>query len=199
VVEELPPPTPTAVPEEPAPVRVNVPADPNPLFQMAAADALFDPVHPLPGKPKRERRKKPKQAEDWPDISALSQAWRERFRSLREAPATPLIELKLPDSWPLAPLPAKAKSAELKLPDQWPVTEAPMVKPRPQAPLKPIVVAPMMAETFEVLAYRMPTMDEATTMVISAADPSPPPPKFITARNKAERFAWESPEMYREE
>jgi uncharacterized protein YhaN len=210
VVEELPPPTPSAVPDEPVPVRVPA-VDPNPLLQMAAAEELlFDPVHPLPEKPKRDRRKKPKQAEEWPDISALSQAWRERFRSLREAPATPVIELKLPDSWPLAPLPAKAKAVEVKLPDQWPVAEPPAVKPRPQAPVKPIVVAPPVAETFEVLAYRMPTaaedpivtmnnMAETTTVIISPPQASPPPPKRLIVRQRREKFTWESPEMYRDE
>jgi hypothetical protein len=193
------------------PVRVNVPVDPNPLLQMAAVEeVLFDPVHPLPEKPKRERRKRPKQAEEWPDISALSQAWRERFRSLREAPATPVIELKLPDSWPLAPLPAKAKAVDVKLPDQWPVAETPVVKARPQAPMKPIVVAPPVAETFEVLAYRMPTaaedpivtmnnMAETTTVIISPPQAAPPPPKHLTAKQRREKFTWESPEMYHDE
>jgi len=87
----------------------------------------------------------------------------------------------------------------LKLPDQWPVAETPVVKARPQAPVKPIVVAPLIAETFEVLAYQMPTADEATTVVISPPEHGPPVPKHLSVKQRRERFTWESPEMYREE
>ena len=70
---------------------------------------------------------------------------------------------------------------------------------------KPIVAAPPVAETFEVLAYRMPTAAEpiavttipSTTVFIAPAEPTPPPPKHLSRRR--ERFTWESPEMYREE
>src|SRR5437762_3092812 len=71
-VKELPPPTPSVTPEEIEPVRVTPPVDPNPLLQMAAAEEVwFDPVHPLPEKPKRKKKPKPHAIEEWPDIHAL--------------------------------------------------------------------------------------------------------------------------------
>jgi uncharacterized protein YhaN len=195
---ELPPPTPSVVPEEPEPVRVQPEIDPNPLLQMAAADApLFDPVHPLPEKPKRERKRKSKAAEDWSDLHTLSAAWRNRFRSVSDAPPR-AVELHLPDSWPLAEAPQPARIVKLTLPDQWPVAEQPAPKPR--------VVAPPVPEMFEILAYRVPTADEQLVVVpspppkaiiLSPPQPTPPAPKHLAARRQ--RFTWESPEMYVED
>jgi uncharacterized protein YhaN len=180
---ELPPPTPSAAPDEPQPVRIPQPVDPNPLLQMAAAEeTLFDPVHPLPEKPKRKRKPKPV-TEQWPDTTALSAAWRKRFHSLRDA-----ADRRLPES---------------NLPDYWPVADVAVPSVKPQAAL------PAAVESFEVLAYRLPTLAdespqilfeaaaEPSTHILSAASPTPAAPKHLAARR--ERFAWESPEMYQDE
>ncbi|HMC11257.1 MAG TPA: hypothetical protein VKH44_08200, partial [Pirellulaceae bacterium] len=147
----------------------------------------FDPVHPLPEKPRRERKKKTRPPEDWPDISVLSQAWRERFRSLRETAEKSVPDLRLPDSWPVAQIPAEP------------------------ARIVMTVAAPVAPETFEILAYRFPTAAEepfmvvpnsqpqATILIDSPAEATPPAPKHLTACRQRERFAWESPEMWREE
>src|SRR5204863_842757 len=104
VVEELPPPTPAIEPVEPTPVRIRPEIDPNPLLQMAAAEEImFDPVHPLPEKPKR--RRKPKPVEDWLDAGPLSEAWQRRFQSVKQPTEIRLPELKLPDFWPVAEIP----------------------------------------------------------------------------------------------
>ncbi len=182
LVAELPPPTPPLVPEEPQPVRTLPPVDPNPLFQMAAGDELFDPVYPLPGKPELRSPEKPK---------------REKKKKLRP---------QLPDYWPLAELPAQQpqRSVEVKLPDQWPLAEAVAAAPPPRPP------APVVPETFEVLAFRSSPevwsapqppndpRDEPRTIVFSPAQPTPPEPKYLASRERR-RFAWESPEMYWEE
>jgi len=139
VVQELPPPTPSVVPEAPPPVRMPT-IDPNPLLQMAAAELLFDPVHPLPPKPKRRKKHRP--AEDWSEIHALSQAWRNRFWSLREAPPKPLP--KLPDYWPLA---------GLDRPRAEPITTRTLIAGGP---------AP---EMFEMFAYRPPEAAEEQMLV----------------------------------
>jgi hypothetical protein len=219
IVQELPPPTPSAIPDEPEPVRTLPQFDPNPLLQMAAAEEPeFDPVHPLPekpAKPKREKKKKPTPLPDsWPleDITALSQAWHKRYQSLAEAPRVP--DLHLPDAWPVAPLPAPQQQPviELRLPDQWPLAKIPaepapkrIPAAKPPAPPRPAYVP----ETFEVLAYRTPAetwtiaeapptppAPKATVTILSPAEPTPPPPKH---RTKRQRFTWESPEMYVEE
>ena len=205
-VEELPPPTPTAVPEEPEPVRVSPAIDPNPLLQMAAVEEpQFDPVHPLPPSPRREKKKKakPQAAESWPDIGALSAAWRRRFASVREPAPLPPIDLKLPDFWPVAPLPPApvAAAPASALPDEWPLA------PIPEQP-RPRMAASL--ESFEVLAYRpfSPTAERVvdpttvrpqTTFVISQAESLPRAPKHLTPRREHQRFTWESPEMYHEE
>jgi uncharacterized protein YhaN len=206
-IEELPPPTPSAVPEEPEPVRVNPFVDPNPLLQMAAAEEPeFDPVHPLPPKPKREKRKKqrPPDTAEWPDTGALSVAWRKRFSSVREPATSGQVELKLPDFWPVAPLPPApvAQPSAIVLPDERPVAPV-SEKPRPRMAAS--------LESFEVLAYRIPqpteelVADQApaalsqTTIVISQAESLPRAPKHLTTRRERQRFTWESPEMYREE
>jgi uncharacterized protein YhaN len=88
---DIEPPALPAPSPEPEPVR-SLPIDPNPLLQMAAAEEqMFDPVHPLPPKPKREKRKTPQ-------------------------PATAPLNLHLPDSWPLAPLPPAPKPPSPPLP-----------------------------------------------------------------------------------
>jgi uncharacterized protein YhaN len=181
VVEELPPPTPSAVPEEPEPIRIKPDVDPNPFFQAAAAEAPeFDPVFPLPEKPKRERKKKSKPLPDhWPiaDLTVLSEAWRKRLQDLS------VQEPRLP---------------ELNLPDSWPVAEIAKTPPRP-------MTLPRL-ETFEVLAYRRPDAHpqvappspaaaQTSTIILSSAEPTPPAPKHLSARRR-ERFTWESPEMY---
>ena len=70
VLEIEPPPPPPAVPEPVDPPRIRIPEiDPNPLLQMAAQEEpLFDPVHPLPEKHRRERKRKlkPKLPDYWP-------------------------------------------------------------------------------------------------------------------------------------
>jgi hypothetical protein len=212
---ELPPPTPPAVPEMPEPIRSLPPPDPNPLFLMAAADEeLFDPVYPLPEveeiveKPKRPRKKKPK-----PEEPAAEPAM----------PEPPVPELRLPDSWPLAEISLrKPAPPPLQLPDSWPLAElpvarpsAPPVSPAPvaQAPPPPApvpvaprkspprqVTVPVVPHTFEVLAFRLPSeeMPSAVPMsvIVSPPELTPPAPKHITARQRRERFTWESPEMY---
>jgi uncharacterized protein YhaN len=194
VVEELSPPTPAAPAEEPPPVRITEPVDPNPLFQIAAVEAtLFDPVHPLPPKLKREKKKPKPAADDWSDLHALSDAWRKRFSTLRQ-PAENKLELKLPDYWPVAPIPLPPP--EPSRPNRASLMEQPRVV---------IAQAP---ETFEVLAYRQPQPAEdyaetvpaarhETTIIVSGPDQLPRPPKHQTSRR--ERFTWESPEMYHED
>ena len=109
VVEELPPPTPAADPVEPTPVRITPEIDPNPLFQMAAAEEiLFDPVHPLPEKPKTKRKPKPAN-EPWLDTS---EAWQRRFQSVMQPTEIRLPELKLPDFWPVAEIPDCSAAAQ---------------------------------------------------------------------------------------
>jgi hypothetical protein len=105
----------------------------------------------------------------------------------------------LPDSWPLADVPQR-EPIVIRLPDQRPVTPAPASKPR-------AIVRPSL-ETFEVLAYRMPTpLEESAaaelpsapvSMIVSAPEPSPPAPKHIAVRRHRQRFTWESPEMYQD-
>ena len=111
---------------------------------------------------------------------ALSDAWQKRFHSLRKAADKRLPDLKLPDSWPVAELPARRRARQCR-----------------------------MLETFEVLAYRSsaPSCDaiavlpssspspQPSTLVLSPAEPTPPPPKHLIHRHR-ERFTWESPEMY---
>jgi uncharacterized protein YhaN len=190
VVEELPPPTPAADPVEPTPLRIKPEVDPNPLFQIAAAEeVMFDPVHPLPEKPKRKR--KPKPVEEWLDPSALSEAWQRRFQAVKQPAEVRLPELKLPDFWPVAEIPASQPEA----------------KPIPS---KPHVERRMVPDTFQVLVYRPPAAAEApievhpgaeetTTLVISPPEQTPPAPKHLGERAKRQRFTWESPEMYVEE
>jgi hypothetical protein len=217
IVQELAPPTPPLEPIEPAPVRISPPLDPNPLFQMAASELLFDPVHPLPEKPKKKRKPTPAN-DEWLDTGALSEAWQKRFQSLREPTEIRLPELKLPDSWPVAELPRTPKPVPtLKLPDSWPVAQIPVAKPRP-LPVKPMPAKPPVEPreprgipgTFQVLVYRPPTASdqtvvmpveaqETTTIVVSPPEQTPPPPKLIGAKRKRDRFTWESPEMYVEE
>ncbi len=214
VVQELPPPTPAIEPiVAPEPVRVSPVFDPNPLFQMAAAEEMFDPVHPLPEKPKKKRTPKPK-PEEWLDTGALSEAWHKRFQSLKQPTEIKLPELKLPDSWPVAELPRVTKPMPaLKLPDTWPVAEIPTSRPQPPAPKpapKPPVAVRSEPDTFEMLVYRPvdasvqvmawePEPQETTTIVISPPEQTPPAPKHLSAKRKRQRFTWESPEMYVEE
>jgi hypothetical protein len=209
IAVELPPPTPSVVPDEPEPVRTHPTIDPNPLLQMAALESpQFDPVHPLPAKPKRERKKKSAQAlpDSWPlaDISALSEAWHKRYQSLHEPPCVP--DLHLPDAWPVAdlPTPPPMPVVELKLPDQWPLASEPPPKrqPAPKPPPRPVYIP----ETFEVLAYRtpaetwtiadIPPAPQSAVTFISPPEQTPPPPKHHAQRR---RFTWESPEMYVED
>jgi hypothetical protein len=176
-------------------VRITPEFDPNPLLQMAAAEELmFDPVHPLPEKPKRKRKTKPQPAVEWLDSS---EAWQRRFQSVGQP-----TEIRLPD---------------LKLPDFWPVAEVPVNKPQPAppqpsppTPAKPRVERRPMPDTFQLLVYRPPTADqppldaypsltETSTIVVSAPEPTPPAPKHLAARRQRQRFTWESPEMYVEE
>lgn len=188
VAADLPPP----LPPESVPEPIELPRfkesefDPNPLLQMAASEeVLFDPVHPLPERPKRDRRRKPKGA-------------------------------PLPDFWPIAELPrantarqasSVTRVVEAKLSEQWPLAEVPAAEPRTA-----MVAVP---ESFEVLAFRcqseawppaeipvtLPVTQPLTKIIISPAEPTPPPPKHLLPRPPAgpHRFAWESPEMYWEE
>lgn len=208
VVQELPPPTPAIEPiVQPEPVRISPPFDPNPLFQMAAADELFDPVHPLPENPKKKAKPL---IEEWLDTSALSEAWQKRFQSIKQPTEIRLPELKLPDSWPVAELPRPAMPVpKLDLPDSWPVAEIPTPKTKPvviKTPVEPRVVP----STFQVLVYRPPSAPaqtvespapakEMTTIVVSPPQATPPAPKHLSAKRQRERFTWESPEMYVEE
>jgi len=212
LVEELPPPTPSPLPVEPEPVRVMPPVDPNPLFQMAAAEEPeFDPVHPLPERPKKERRKKTKAPPQWQaeDLAALSAAWQKRFADLRKVAPQPTAELSLPDYWPVANLSTlsdgwqRQRSVELKFPDFWPIAETPR-----SVPVQRPAPAARTIETFEVLAFRHPTTLELVTSQSPAASaqpaaiilsPAQPTPKHLTAARERKRFTWESPEMYSEE
>jgi uncharacterized protein YhaN len=163
VVGDLPPPTPSVTPEdEPEPLRTRPEIDPNPLLQMAAAaEQLFDPVHPLPDTSLRSKRKKRRE----PERAAIS----------RPQP-------RLPDFWPIANV---AKVDPAKLP-------------------------PPVADTFEILAFRVlaenepivlqPTdslsQGDPETVIVSAADPSLPSPEHLASRQPRQRFTWDSPEMY---
>lgn len=193
VVElDPPPPPPVVLPEVELPRIKELDFNPNPLFQIAANSEEFDPVYPLPEKPKKVRKAKPK-------------------------------KLDLPDHWPLAELPAArpAKLPKLKLPDQWPLAEI----PAPTTTVRVSSDTPI--ESFEVLAYRSqpaewsyaalsvaeplttvvadppappPRKAKAEkTIVISPAQPTPPPPKYLSPRPERHRFTWESPEMYWDE
>jgi hypothetical protein len=98
-----------------------------------------------------------------------------------------MIELRLPDHWPLAPIAARQEAP-------------PKRPPTPKPPPVPLL------ETFEVLAYRTPaetwTVAEAppapqsSVTIISPPEPTPPAPKH---RSRRPRFTWESPEMYVED
>jgi len=59
---------------------------------------------------------------------------------------------------------------------------------------------PFIPQTFEVLAFRLPTEEvpsaPTTSVIVSPPELTPPAPKHITARQRRERFTWESPEMY---
>jgi uncharacterized protein YhaN len=188
---ELPPPTPSVEPEPAQPVRVPV-IDPNPLLQMAACDLLYDPVHPLPEKPKRKRLR----ADDWSDLHALSEAWRNRFWSLRETKVDRGPELKLPDYWPLAEVSAH-RAPDLNLPDQWPLADGCSPKTSVVVEEKPVVAATIVPETFEVLAYRSSAEvdemvlavshaePESATIVFSGAEIGPPAPKRMARRKRA--------------
>jgi hypothetical protein len=105
---------------------------------------------------------------------------------------------------PQPPKRERRKKLRPKLPDHWPIAQLPVTAPKPAPPI--------MAESFEVLAYRTPTPAEepitilatddseiSPSLVFSPAESSPPPPKLLTARQRRERFTWESPEMYQEE
>jgi len=190
IVEELPPPTPSATPEEPVPVRVPV-IDPNPLLQMAACELLYDPVHPLPEKPKRKRPR----SDDWSDLHALSEAWRNRFWSLRQPVVDRKPEVKLPDYWPLAEVPVE-HTPQLRLPDSWPLAETSVPKSPVMVEEKPVFTTAFVPATFEVLAYRSPAEveeavvavshaePESATIVFSGAEIGPPAPKRLARRRK---------------
>jgi hypothetical protein len=127
----------------------------------AAAEQLFDPVHPLPDTSLRSKRKKRKE----PEPAVISH-----------------------------PLP--------RLPDFWPIANF--------AKVEPSQLTPPVADTFEILAFRVlaenepivlqPTdslsQGDLETVIVSAADPSPPSPEHLASRQPRQRFTWESPEMY---
>jgi len=174
-MQELPPPTPSVTPEEPQPVRIHAPVDPNPLLQMAAAEEeLFDPVHPLPEKPKRKKKAKPQP--EWEDLHALSAAWRRQFSSLRQP--QPPIDLMLPDYWPVA---------EIKH------TEPPPA-PRPVASMFEVLVYRPAAPAEDSISILPGRIEEAQRRIDSPVESAPPAPKHLQSRR--ERFTWESPEMY---
>jgi hypothetical protein len=181
VVELEPPPPPPVLPEPMESPRTIVPeVDPNPLLQIAAQEEpLFDPVHPLPEKPRRERKRKlkPKLPDYWP-VAEIPQP--------RPKPR-PVAVPKLPDQWPLVEVPtAPARTAPIPAPETfellafrcqpeaWPLAEVPIPGPSPQPSAK---------------------------IIISPPEPTPPPPKFLPPQPHAERhrFTWESPEMYWED
>jgi hypothetical protein len=192
VVELEPPPPPPVVPEPALPpritaqpaARITVPEiDPNPLLQMAAhEEPLFDPVHPLPEKPRREKKRKlkPKLPDYWP---------------LAEIPLpkpAPQVTSKLPEQWPLAEAPAAPpRAAVLPAPETFEVLA---FRCQPESwPLPEILPSPSPRPN--------PSPQPAAKIVISPPEPTPPPPKFLPPRPNAERhrFTWESPEMYWEE
>jgi uncharacterized protein YhaN len=173
---ELPPPTPSLIPDEPVPVRHPPHIDPNPLFQMSAHDGPeFDPVYPLPTK--RDRRKKHRQPAHWQteEFSALSEAWHKRFRDVLDASH-----------------------------EQKPVAEVP-----PAADIQNL--SPYYPDTFEVLAFRgspdawsLEVEPQAVTapspaILVHSSAESVPPPNHLAVAREPKRFAWASPEMYREE
>jgi hypothetical protein len=181
-IEPLPPPP--AVPEPVDPPRIRIPEiDPNPLLQMAAQEEpQFDPVHPLPEKPRRERKRKlkPKLPDYWP-ISEI-------------------------------PLPRPAPPVEPKLPDQWPLAEAPAAPPRPARMPTPetfeLLAFRCQPESWppaEIPLAEAPSLSPppqpTAKIIIAPAEPTPPPPKFLPPRPNSQRhrFTWESPEMYWEE
>ncbi|MEX2176712.1 MAG: AAA family ATPase [Pirellulaceae bacterium] len=79
------------------------------------------------------------------------------------------------DFWPLAEVPSPPPP-ELDLPDAWPLAVVPPAPARPVAP---------------AATPKRP--------IVAPAQPTPPPPKLLTARPARHRFTWESPEMYWEE
>ena len=102
------------------------------------------------------------------------------------------------DTWPLVRVPIKVEPSTAAEPR---IVEKPAVS-------QMVVVTPS-AATFEVLAYRMPTLEDqipvresiptttaTTQIVIAPAQPTPPAPKMREVRRQRHRFTWESPEMY---
>ena len=190
---ELPPPLPLTPAIETMPVRLP-PIDPNPLFQMAAAEAPeFDPVYPLPDPPEL-----PKLPDFWPLADSLVQV----ARRPKKSPPTPPVTL--PDSWPVAELPK---------PKLRPTPPVPVAAPR-MLPETVSYSTSFQADSFEVLAYRQSSDDAVaiaelplisaaqqpgSIVVISPPEKTPPAPKHLSKKQLAQRFAWESPEMYREE
>jgi hypothetical protein len=184
VVELEPPPPPSIVPEPIDLPRIVQPQfDPNPLLQMAAnEEPLFDPVHPLPEKPRRERKRKLKTK--LPDYWPIAEI---------PLPKPPVVETKLPDQWPVAEVPAAhtevavvAAPATFEVlayrcqPESWTQVELPVATPEFPPP--------------------RPRPQPETKIIIAQAEPLPPP-KHLQPRRQSEshRFAWESPEMYWEE
>jgi uncharacterized protein YhaN len=175
LVELDPPPPPPVVPEPAEPPRIKVPeVDPNPLLQIAALEEpIFDPVHPLPEKPRREKKRKlkPKLPDYWP-IAEIP---------LPKPP--PKVEPKLPDQWPLTEAPAApSRPAPLPVPETF---ELLAFRCHPEAwPLAEIPLAP--------------SPQPSAKIIVSPPEPTPPPPKYLPPRPNAERhrFTWESPEMY---
>jgi uncharacterized protein YhaN len=181
-VELDPPPPPPVVPEPAEPSRIKVPEiDPNPLLQIAAQEEpIFDPVYPLPEKPRRERKRKlkPKLPDYWP-----------------------IAEI---------PLPKPPSKVETKLPDQWPLTEAPAAPPRPAPLPVPetfeLLAFRCQPETWPLAEIPLAPSPSAppqpsSKIIIAPPEPTPPPPKYLPPRPNAERhrFTWESPEMYWED
>jgi uncharacterized protein YhaN len=171
-VELDPPPPPPVVPE-PVDLPRTVPADPNPLLQMAANDEpLFDPVHPLPEKPRREKKRKLK--------VKLPDYWPIAELPLPSSP--PPVVVKLPVA---APTPAPTPTATIPVPETFEVLA---FRCQPESfTLAELAPASLPARSADALP---------TKIIIAQAEPTPPP-KHLTAR--PHRFAWESPEMYWEE
>jgi uncharacterized protein YhaN len=180
-VAELPPPS-APVPEPAAAQR----PDPNPLLAQAAEEEhWFADILELP--------KKPPVPPPLPKIKKLKPQSRYKVvpRDWNR------------DQWPLAHVAKAAPPLIGDLPDAWPVAEAP-VPPRATQPyFEPVEYLAYRAvpDSWEIADLPIPPVPQPTVRyVVAPPEPTPPPPKLVTARpSRRERFTWESPEMYIED
>ena len=176
-IELEPPPPPPVVPE-PVDLPRMPPADPNPLLQIAAEEEpQFDPVHPLPERPKRERKRKLKMK--LPDYWPIAEI---------PLPPPPPVETKLPAKRPLAePVAVPPPKATIPVAESFEVLA---FRCQPESfSLSEMAIAPL----------PVPSPSSTSTKIIIAPAEPLPPPKHLLPRPQPHRFAWESPEMYWDE